>query len=198
MTARSRALASAAALLAVAAGAVAYAWFGVARRDEADRARRAAAERLFSFEPSQVTALRLEAKGETTALARDGDGWVIEGAVPARAQRRVVDGMVEAVAKLTKRSVLSPVDAAALERYGLARPEARVTLSLGAGRDERLAVGAENGYDGSRFVRAGDGTVALVDGGIAWQLARGRKDLEQPPPPPPAVDAGVDAGRPSP
>jgi hypothetical protein len=198
MTARTRTLVSAFALLAVAAGTVAFAWFGVVKRDEAAAARQSAAERLFAFEPGQVLALTVRARGEATALRREGDGWRIEGAAPAPARRQVVDGLVEAVARLKKKAVLSPADAPALERYGLSHPECEVELALRDGRQERLTVGAENGYDGSRFVRTTGGTVALVDGEIAWRLAHGRKDLEQPPPPPPAADAGVDAGRPPP
>ena len=196
MVARTRTLLSSLVLLAVAAGAVAFAWFGVARKDAAEAARKAAGERLFSFEPAQVKGVTLQGNGETTVLARTADGWRIEGDRPAPAQRHVVDGLVEAVAKAKRKAVLSPADGPALERYGLARPEAQVTLALEGGGQATLAVGAENAYDGTRFVRTGDGTVALVDGEIAWRVARGRKDLEQPPPPPP--DAGVDAGRPPP
>jgi len=196
MVARTRTLLSSLVLLAVAAGAVAFAWFGVARKDAAEAARKAAGERLFSFEPAQVKGVTLQENGETTVLARTADGWRIEGDRPAPAQRHVVDGLVEAVAKAKRKAVLSPADGPALERYGLARPEAQVTLALEGGGQATLAVGAENAYDGTRFVRAGDGTVALVDGEIAWRVARGRKDLEQPPPPPP--DAGVDAGSPPP
>jgi len=198
MGARTRTLLSALVLLAVAAGVVAFAWFGVAKRDAAEAAHKAAAERLFSFEPAQVKAVTLQAKGETTALARAGDGWRIEGDRPAPAQRHVVDALVEAVARLKKKAVLSPLDGPALERAGLARPEAQVALTLEGGGQASLALGAENPYDGTRFVRTGDRTVALVDGEVAWRLARGRKDLEQPPPPPPAADAGVDGGAPSP
>jgi Domain of unknown function (DUF4340) len=194
MTARTRTLLSAFALLAVAAGAVAFAWFGVEKKDAAEAARKEAGERLFSFAPAQVKALTLQAKGETTALARAGDGWTIQGERPAPAQRHVVDGLVEAIAKLKKKATLSPVDGPALERYGLARPEARATFALDGGGQASLAVGAENAYDGTRFVQIGDGTVALVDGEVAWRLTRGRKELELPPPPPPAADAGVDAG----
>ena len=196
MVARTRTLLSSLVLLAVAAGAVAFAWFGVARKDAAEAARKAAGERLFSFEPAQVKGVTLQGNGETTVLARTADGWRIEGDRPAPAQRHVVDGLVEAVAKAKRKAVLSPADGPALERYGLARPEAQVTLALEGGGQATLAVGAENAYDGTRFVRTGDGTVALVDGEIAWRVARGRKDLEQPPPPPP--DAGVDAGSPPP
>ena len=196
MVARTRTLLSSLVLLAVAAGAVAFAWFGVARKDAAEAARKAAGERLFSFEPAQVKGVTLQGNGETTVLARTADGWRIEGDRPAPAQRHVVDGLVEAVAKAKRKAVLSPADGPALERYGLARPEAQVTLALEGGGQATLAVGAENAYDGTRFVRTGDGTVALVDGEIAWRVARGRKDLEQPSPPTP--DAGVDAGSPPP
>ena len=196
LTARGRTLASAFVLLAAAAGAVAFAWFGVARKDEAEAARKAAGERLFSFEPEQVRAVTVIAQGERTALARAGGGWRIEGDRPAPAQQRVVDGLVEAAARLKKKAVLSPVDAPALERYGLSHPEAELTLALDGGREATLSLGAENAYDGSRFVRTGDGTVALVDGEAARRLARRRQDLEQPAPPTPAAtDAGVDAGR---
>lgn len=198
MSARTRSLLPAAILLAAAAGAVAFAWFGVARQDEAAAARQAAARKLFAFEPAQVQAVTLVARGETNRLVRAGDGWRLDGERPAPARRHVVDAIVEAVARLEKKAVLEGPEASELEKLGLSRPEAQVTLALEGGRSASLAVGAENPYDGSRFVRTGEGAVALVDGAIAWRLGHGRQDLEQPPPPPPAADGGVDAGRPSP
>ncbi|HJW76933.1 MAG TPA: hypothetical protein VJ787_14930, partial [Thermoleophilia bacterium] len=70
MKARARTLASTALFLAVAGGALALAWFGIAKKDEAAQAKKTAEEKLYAFAPAKVMAITVEAKGETTRLAR--------------------------------------------------------------------------------------------------------------------------------
>ncbi len=180
MKAASRSLLSTLVLLAVAGGAVAAGWFAIARKDAAKEAKRSAEERLYSFAPAKVKALTVEAKGETTALVRAGDGWRLESPVHADAERATVDALVDRIAELGRKSSVAPApDAAALARYGLASPRAKVALTLDDGKKETLALGDENAFDGTAFVRTTGGAVELVPGDVKWSVERGAFDLRE-------------------
>ncbi len=181
MKARSRPIASMLVLLALAAGAVAFAWFGIERRDAAGAARAGTEARLFAFAPADVERLTVAAKGDVTLLARDGRNWRVEAPVRAAAERSTVDALVDRVANLSRKAVVfagpRPAD---LSRYGLAPPRAEVTLALAGGRKPAvLALGDENAFDGTLFVRAGEGPVVLVDGEARWAIERGTFDLRE-------------------
>ncbi len=180
MKARTRTLASTAILLAAAGGALAYAWFGIAKKDESAQARKAADDKLYAFAPARVKAIAVEAKGETTRLARTEGAWSVEAPVQAAAERATADALVDKVAELRRKAAISPApDAAALARYGLSRPRARVTLTLDDGKVETLALGEENPFDGSAFVRTTGGAVELVAGDVKWSVERGTFDLRE-------------------
>lgn len=180
MRARSRSLVGAAALVAAAAAAVAFAWFGVERADRASEEKKAADEKLFAFEPAKVQAFTLEAAGETTRVARAGDGWRIEAPVQAAAERAAAQAVVDQVAGLRRRAaVAGEPDAAALARYGLAKPRVKVSLDVDGGRPETLEVGDENAFDGTLFVRTTGGAVELVGGELRWPLEKTTFDLRE-------------------
>jgi Domain of unknown function (DUF4340) len=171
-------------LVAAAAGAVAYAWFGIARKDEATERKKAADEKLYAFTPAAVKAVTVEAKGTTTRVARagagGGEGWRVEAPVQADAERATVDALVDRVAELRRKAAVAPAaDGAALARYGLARPRARVELALEDGKVETLALGDENPFDGTVFVRTTGGAVELVAGDVRWAVERGTFDLRE-------------------
>ena len=180
MKARNRSLVSTLVLLAVAGGALAAAWFGIAKKDEAKEARKAAEEKLYAFAPARVKAITVAAKGDTTALARTGDGWRIESPVRADAERATVDSLVDGIAELRRKSSIAPApDAAALARYGLSQPRATATLTLDDGKTETLALGDENAFDGTAFVRTTGGAVELVPGDVKWSVERSTFDLRE-------------------
>src|SRR3990172_11317734 len=104
MKAGNRTLLSTLLLIALAAGAVAAAWFGIVKKDEAKDVKKAAEEKLYAFGPAKVKAITVEAKGETTALARSGDGWRLESPAPAAAERATVEAIVDKVAELLRKS----------------------------------------------------------------------------------------------
>ncbi|HEX9290614.1 MAG TPA: DUF4340 domain-containing protein [Anaeromyxobacteraceae bacterium] len=182
MRSKRRTLLSTLLLAALAAGAVAFAWFGVEKRDEAAERKKVADEKLYAFSPAKVKTVTVEAKGATTRLARartgDVDGWRVEAPVQADAERAAVDALVDKVAELRRKAAVSAVpDDAALARYGLARPRAKVALALEDGRVETLALGDENPFDGTVFVRTTGGAVELVPGDVRWSVERGTFDL---------------------
>lgn len=175
-----RTLVSTAVLLGVAAAAVAGAWFGIARPDRAARSRQDAEARLYGFAPAKVTAISVEAKGETTRLVRAGDRWRIEAPVQADAERATVDALVDRIAGLRRKASIAPAaDEAARGRYGLARPRAKVSLTLEGGKTETLALGDDNPFDGSAFVGTTGGSVALVPGDVRWAVERSTFDLRE-------------------
>jgi len=177
-----RTLVSTLLLAALAAGTVAFAWFGVEKKDEAAERKKAADEKLYAFSPAKVKAVTVEAKGGTTRLARartgDVDGWRVEAPVQAEAERAAVEALVDKVAELRRKAAVAAApDDAALARYGLARPRARVALALEDGKVETLALGDENPFDGTFFVRTTGGAVELVPGDVRWSVERGTFDL---------------------
>ena len=180
MKARSSPLVSTIALLALAGGALAAAWFGIAKKDEVAQTKKAAEEKLYAFAPAKVKAITVEAKGETTALVRAGDGWRVESPVQADAERATVDALVDKVAELRRKSsVVSAPDPASLARYGFSQPRAKVTLTIEGGKVETLSLGDENAFDGTAFVRTTGGSVELVPGDVKWSLERSTFDLRE-------------------
>ncbi|MFL5263390.1 MAG: DUF4340 domain-containing protein [Anaeromyxobacteraceae bacterium] len=180
MKARSRSLLPLAVLLVAAAAAVAYAYYGIGRKDEAAAAKKEADAKLYLFDPLKVKAFTVEAKGDVTKLARTADGWRIEAPVKADAERPTADALVDAVARLRRKAAVADApDAAALARYGLATPRAKVTLSVDGGKDETLALGDDNAFDGTVFVRTTSGAVELVPGDVKYRVERGTFDLRE-------------------
>jgi hypothetical protein len=180
MKARARTLASTALFLAVAGGAVALAWFGIAKKDETAQAKKTAEEKLYAFAPAKVRAITVEAKGETTRLARTEAGWRVESPLQAEAERAAADALVDKVAELRRKAAIAAApDTASLARYGLSQPRARVALTLDDGKVETLALGDESSFDGSAFVRTTGGAVELVTGDVRWSLERTTFDLRE-------------------
>jgi Domain of unknown function (DUF4340) len=177
MKARTRNALSAVALLALAGAAVALA-LAVGKKDEAAQATQEADQRIFAFAPAEVEALTVIAKGETTKLARQGGGWRITAPVAARADGGAVELLLRRVAELRRKGSVQPsADAASRQRQGLASPRARVELVLRGGKQETLAVGDENPFDGSVFVESTSGAVDLVGAEARWGLERGTNEL---------------------
>lgn len=177
MKARARSAVTTLALLVVAGGALLYAWFGVEQRGEAEGKRKEAAERVLAFEPGQVRALRVEARGETTALTRTGKGWRIEG-LGEVADGGAVESLLSRLSGLRRKAeAAEKPDAAALAQSGLAPPRGRIELDLEEGKRLAVALGEPSPFDGSLPVRAGEGPVLLVGADAEWALLRTTDDL---------------------
>jgi len=177
MKARARSAVTTLALLLVAGGALLYAWFGVEQRGEAEGKQKEAAERILAFEPGQVRALRVEARGQTTALTRTGKGWRIEGLSEA-ADGGAVESLLSRLSGLRRKAeAAEKPDAAALAQSGLAPPRGRIELDLEEGKRLTVALGEPSPFDGSLPVRAGEGPVLLVGADAEWALLRTTDDL---------------------
>ncbi|BDG08902.1 DUF4340 domain-containing protein [Anaeromyxobacter paludicola] len=179
MKARARSAALTLALAAVAAALIAAAVLIVGREDRAEQARKDAAERLFPFAPAEVEEVALASERGEVAVARAGQGWRVLRPVPGPADDGAVDLLVERLATLRRKAEVAPgaeADAAPA-RFGLDHPFLTVTARLRGGRTETLAVGRENGFDGSHFARVAKGPVVLIAPSDRHLLDRSPEEL---------------------
>ena len=92
---------------------------------------------VFKFAAEEVKAIRVRAKDVAWTARREETGWRLESPVAALAAKGKLDSLLEALAGLKAKSfVTEEKTAAALETYGLAKPDYEVALSLpGADRE---------------------------------------------------------------
>ncbi|MFQ5877967.1 MAG: DUF4340 domain-containing protein [Acidobacteriota bacterium] len=84
---------------------------------------------LLAFDPWKITRLRIERGRETILLEKPSDGWKLARPVEAPADGPTITDLLSALERLrASEFVLESADAAALKRYGLEPPAARVTL----------------------------------------------------------------------
>ena len=165
MKARARTAVTTLFLLAVAAGAVAVAWFGVHLRGDAERRREEKTRRVFEgLDAAKVREVRISGKDGEVRLVRAGDGWKIAAPVEADADPDAVRRLLDRLVTLERRATSAPAGTRDLAAYGLAAPRARLEVTLEGGRTERLALGDDNGFDGAMFVQPGGGEVDVVAG----------------------------------
>lgn len=177
MKARSRSAVTTLALLAVAGAAVAIAFFGVEKPRRSEEARKETEEKLVVLDPAHVVRITVVAKGGTVGLGRaPGQPWRVVAPVEAPADAFAVQSLLDAVTGLKRLSrVADP--GASLAEYGLDSPRAKVTLSVEGGGEESVALGTDNPFDSSVYVRVGQGGVDRVSGGARWSLEKDLFDL---------------------
>lgn len=142
---------SLAALFVLVAGLGAWIYFKPAAPASASHA-------LSALKPQDVTRIRLErpardnAPAVTVALERAGEGWRMTRPLPARAETMQIERLL---ALLDAQSV-ARYPARDLERYGLDRPLATITLN-----DHAFAFGAVNDTTREQYVLAGEHVYAI-------------------------------------
>jgi hypothetical protein len=177
MSKQTKSLVSMLALLGLGGAGAAVAYFGVYRADEAEQAKKEADSQAFTFEKGDVKKLSVTAKGQTTELEKDGEGWKITAPVQARADRNAVDPIVDKMSDLKAKSTIADDHKTAAE-FGLDKPSFVAKLTLADGRTLELQVGLENSFDQSLyFAKAGDEHVYLGDSGLKYPLDKGLFDL---------------------
>jgi hypothetical protein len=180
MKARTRSAVTTLALLALAAGVVAYAWFGVERENRAEKAKKEAEEQLFSFDTARVKELAVETQAGSVRLVRSGpQAWRITSPVEAEADAAAAGAMLDRLSTLRRRSRIAAPDAGTLAPFGLGKPRGRIAFTLEDGRTETLALGEENSFDGSVFVQPSSGAVEAVGGDVRYLLEKGLSDLRE-------------------
>jgi hypothetical protein len=99
--------------------------------------------RVFALEPKDVTEVELKRPDGTVKLKREGEGWQMLAPVKARGDRGPVDEVVTSIvtAKMDREIAASP---ASVADFGLEKPAADVTLTLGGGKTVGLQLGAKS------------------------------------------------------
>ncbi len=177
MKARTRTAVTTLALLAAVAAAVGIAFFGVEKPRRSEEARQESEEKVVVLDPARAAGIAVDAKGGTVKLARTaGQPWRVVAPFEAPADAVAVQSLLDAVAGLKRLSrVADP--GTPLAAYGLEPPRARVTVSLEGGGEESVALGTDNPFDASLYVRAGSGGVDRVSGAARWSLEKDLFDL---------------------
>jgi hypothetical protein len=172
MKARTRTAVNAAVLLAVAAGAVAVAWFGVHLRSLDEDARTARGRKVLDLDPGLAREVRLSTAAGEISLVREGGTWRIAAPLRADADQDAVRRLLGALAALERRATSAKAGerGEALRAYGLEAPRTRIEVVLEGGRVERLALGDDNGFDGAMFVMPTSGEVVVVASGTRPEL----------------------------
>lgn len=92
---------------------------------------------IFKFAVSDVRKIRVRAKDVAWEAARTESGWALTSPVAALAAKTKVDSLLDALSGLrAKDFAAEDKDAGALEKFGLAKPEYEVALSLPAASQE--------------------------------------------------------------
>jgi len=151
------------ALLVVASGiALVAAWAG---KDEEQKAEaKEKSEKLFDFDKAHVKSLRLVKDGKpVAALTRDEKGWKMVEPVQAEADDSAADGVVAALLSLKQKKDLG--DEKDAKAYGLDAPKLQVSVKLDDGKEQGIAVGVDNSFDNTAYLRKlGDPVIRIIDG----------------------------------
>jgi hypothetical protein len=92
---------------------------------------------IFKFAVSDVRKIRVRAKDVAWEAARTESGWALTSPVAALAAKTKVDSLLDALSGLrAKDFAAEDKDAGVLEKFGLAKPEYEVALSLPAASQE--------------------------------------------------------------
>jgi hypothetical protein len=185
-------------LLALAGGALVWAWLGVDRKVDEEQAAKDREEKVFAFEAKDVRALAITAKGGTTRLERDGTGdggWKIAAPVAAPADAFAANGIAERLAGLRRIREAAAAPGGDLARFGLAAPRVSVEATLASGAKETISLGDDSGFDGAVFARPTSGAVLAVPGDLKYVLGRSTEELrekkKEPAPPTAPAPAGA-------
>ncbi len=180
MNQKTRSLVMLATLAAAVCGVTVFAYYGIHLEEEQESARKEKENKLFDFDPKQVSALSVVAKGERTMVApAEGGAWSVVSPVNTAADAETVDALLERLVALEKLTVVEE-KAADLAKYGLDKPALRVVARLKDGTEHELNAGRENPFDGSVYVSVGGASDVLqLAGSFKTALEKGTLDLRE-------------------
>ena len=165
MKARTRNAVSLLALLVIASGAVAYAYYGVEKKSQQVAKKDLDAKKLFTLEPDKVSELtvdRTASGGQKVRVVRDEKAeWKVVEPMQTGGDKAPIEAVVTNVLGLVGESVVAPADAPAadLARFGLGKPSIRISLKDKDGASEALEVGDISSFDTMLYVRKSGGPV---------------------------------------
>ncbi|MGI5862250.1 MAG: DUF4340 domain-containing protein [Myxococcales bacterium] len=180
MNQKTRSLVMLATLAAAVCGVTVFAYYGIHLKEEKESARKEKENKLFDFDPKQVSALTVVAKGDRTMVApAEGGGWNVVSPVNTAGDAEAIDALLERLVALEKLTVVEE-KAADLTKYGLDKPTLRVVARLKDGTERELSAGRENSFDGSVYVSVGGSSDVLqVAGSFRFALEKGTLDLRE-------------------
>ncbi len=165
------------ALVVLAGGVVAFAYFGVFRADMKAQAAKDNASHAFQFHKKKVKTVALTAKGKTTIVERQGGGWKIVSPVMTLADTSSVNAIVDKLHDLEFKSVVAKNESKAKD-FGLDQPQFEVKATLDSGRLLDLKVGMENAFDNSLYyVTNKDKRIFQAEDALKWPLDKTLFDL---------------------
>ena len=127
---------------------------------------------LLKFDHSKVDGLEVSAGGKLLQFAKDGREWKLNKPLQARADYGAVEGLVGRLEGKAKSFVTNDAGPADLKKYGLDRPEA--TLSLTVGSTKLTLLVGSNAGDGAVYVRdQSKPAVMTADSALADDLKKG-------------------------
>jgi hypothetical protein len=136
----------------------------------------------IKFDRDKVDRIELTADNKTLELAKSGSDWKIVKPVQALSDSTATEGLVGKVQSAQMKSIVSDnASAADLKKYGLDKPAATVTFSLGSAKASLLVGGKSP--DGSLYARdASKPLVMTLDATLLDDFKKGadeyrKKDL---------------------
>src|SRR5258706_6238021 len=134
---------------------------------------------LLMCERDKVDALDVTAAGKTLAIAKDGGEWKMSKPVQSSADFGSVEGLVGRLQTVQMKSIAadnaSPAD---LKKYGLDKPEATVTVSLGSAK-ATLLFGAK-AADNTVYARdASKPSVVTVESALLDDMKKSADDYRR-------------------
>jgi hypothetical protein len=134
---------------------------------------------LIKFERDKVDGIEVIAGGKPLQVAKDGGEWKIAKPVQARADFGSIEGLIGRIQSAQMKSIVAgdptPAD---LKKYGLDKPDATVTLSLGSARATLLVGGKAD--DDTVYVRDGSKPMVMtVETAFATELKKGADDYRR-------------------
>jgi hypothetical protein len=153
---------------------------------------------VLTLAPARAASIRIAGREGEVRLSRGPGGWEFTSPVPRPADRRDVDGLLDALASLRRRATSAPagLPAELLQPYGLDAPRWRVEVQLDDGSRESLAIGGTTGSEGIAFVMPTKGDVAMISTTERQALEAAAEALGARVRPP-STSAGGQAGPPS-
>ncbi len=145
-------------------GLAAYVYFFEIKSGAEKQKKKEESEKVFSFEPEQITAITLSHSGESIRLEKSGEHWKILQPLPAVPDSEAVVRLLTSLQsmrishELGKQADLSP--------YNLQNPQVTLELTVQEGKQlPALFVGDDSPTGGGAYARVGqDGQILIVSG----------------------------------
>jgi hypothetical protein len=133
----------------------------------------------IKFDREKVDHVEVSADNKTLELAKSGSDWRIVKPVQALSDATAAEGLIGKVQSAQMKSIVSDnVSPADLKKYGLDKPTATVTFSLGSAKAS-LLVGGKSG-DGSLYARdASKPLVMTLDATLLDDFKKGADDYRK-------------------